>query len=224
VSARGVALVLLGMGLAAVALAWLRPSAPTDPPRTQVDFASWREANGAGVDAYLAFLDARGVAEVLPPQQLLRLGRRWRNCGGEAWAVPPRERWAAMVPTLALLRELRTGALAGDWDAVSAYRPPTFNRCEGGSPGSRHLANAAIDLQARGRPDLRTLCATWRRMGPARRWGLGFYAPDRIHVDTAGFRTWGYSYRADSSLCRGRPTIANPDRLESARLPTPEPP
>lgn len=209
------ALALAVAALAVTVLVWRRlPGSP--PARPEADFAAWTAAHRAEVGAYEAFLDSRGVGSVLPPDQLLRLGRRWRACGGEAFGVPPRADWPAIVPTLALLRELRADALAGEWDAVSGYRPAVYNRCEGGSPGSRHLGNAAIDLQARGKPDVRSLCAAWRRIGPARRWGLGFYAPDRIHLDTAGFRTWGYSYHAGSSLCL--------DRLDSARLPSPEPP
>jgi hypothetical protein len=212
---------LLALGLVVAVVVGYRALAPTPAPEST--FAAWRLAHRDDLAAYLAFLRVRGVAGIVPPEQLLRLGRRWRACGNEAWALPPRERWPAIVPTLSLLRELRAAGLARDWDVVSAYRPAAFNRCEGGSPGSRHLDNAAIDLQARGKPDVRALCSAWRRLGPARRWGLGFYAADRIHLDTMGFRTWGYSYHADSSLCGGNPAAAGADRLESTRLPTPEP-
>ena len=40
------------------------------------------------------------------------------------------------------------------------------------------------------------------RHGAEHRFGLGFYSPTRIHVDTAGFRTWGRDYTRRTSLCR----------------------
>ena len=135
-------------------------------------------------------------------EHLLRTGRRWRRCG-EPWRVPPREHWAAMVPTLRLLADLRaSGDLPGRSEIVSAWRTPGFNACEGGASKSRHLDNAAIDLDWAAPPDgTQRLCAAWRKRGPGQRWGLGFYLPTRIHLDTTGFRTWGYSKRAGSSLC-----------------------
>lgn len=175
------------------------------PAATPDAFDAWATSHRGGLDAYRAYLRQHGVDEVLPARELLRLGRRWQRCGEQAFALPPRERWAALVPTLALLRDLRREGLLADWQAVSVYRPETYNRCEGGSPRSRHLQNLAIDLETAGKADPTRLCAAWRRLGPQRGWGLGFYAPNRIHLDTAGFRTWGYSYHADSSLCAASP-------------------
>lgn len=193
-------------GLRATALSCLLLAACHAGPAEAPDaFGAWAAMHRGQVDAYLAYLRGRGVADVLPPRELLRLGRRWRSCGNEAFAVPPAEHWAALVPTLALLRDLRRDGLLADWRAVSVYRPGAYNRCEGGSPRSRHLQNLAIDLETTGDADPRQLCAAWRRRGPRHGWGLGFYAPNRIHLDTAGFRTWGYSYHADSSLCAAPP-------------------
>ena len=45
------------------------------------------------------------------------------------------------------------------------------------------------------------LCAFWRTHGPALKLGLGFYSPTTIHVDTAGFRTWGSDHHRATSLC-----------------------
>ena len=71
-----------------------------------------------------------------------------------------------------------------------------------GASRSRHLGNAALDLDWDAPPDgTARLCAAWRRRGPGQRWGLGFYSPTRIHLDTTGFRTWGYDKHAGSSLC-----------------------
>ena len=134
--------------------------------------------------------------------QLLRRGRRWRQCGGAAYAVPARERWDAIVPTPVLLRELHArGLLRGD-RVVSAWRDPDFNTCEGGSPASRHLRNNALDIEFDAGPaGSRRLCEFWQRNGARLGFGLGFYTSTKIHVDTAGFRTWGSDHHRRTSLC-----------------------
>jgi hypothetical protein len=134
--------------------------------------------------------------------QLLQRGRRWRQCGGQAFAVPTRAQWDAMVPTLALVRELRARALIPGDRVVSAWRDAAFNSCEGGSRGSRHLGNQAVDIEFDAdAASTRRLCAYWRRHGARAGFGLGFYTATKIHVDTTGFRTWGFDHHRRSSLC-----------------------
>lgn len=188
--------------LPAIALATAALAACAPP--TQADrYAHWRQTHAGQADAYLAYLRQHRVDAVLPPQQLLRSGRSWRRCG-EEFAVPPQAQWPAMVPTLRLVRELRDGGLLGPATVGSAYREPVFNRCEGGAERSKHTVNAALDFDLTAAdPALRgRLCDYWRRQGGARRFGLGFYADDAIHIDTAGHRTWGRDYTRRSSLCR----------------------
>jgi hypothetical protein len=173
-------------------------------------FERWLAAgHQAAVDEYAGYLATAGVGDVVPMPQLLRRGRRWRQCGGAAFAVPGRADWDRMVPTLALVRELRTQGLIRKGRVVSAWRDRAFNGCEGGSRGSRHLDNNALDIEfAADAATTRRLCAFWRRRGAQFGFGLGFYAATRIHIDTAGFRTWGHDYRRGSSLCE-RP-VARP--------------
>jgi hypothetical protein len=199
----GVALLLLGLDLA-----WQWPRAPWQPaarPRDAAErFKQWQAAETKPTRAYFAYLRAQGVAEVLPPESLLRLGRRWQTCGGVEFAVPPRELWPRIVPTLKLLSELRTEGLLRGARVASAWRPDAYNRCEGGSRASRHLGNLALDLDlpASEAGRVQDLCARWQRIGAQRRWGLGFYSPTQVHLDTAGFRTWGFDFRSGSSLCK----------------------
>ena len=68
--------------------------------------------------------------------------------------------------------------------------------------GDRDAVLRAVETCAvQGRIDVRRLCAYWRTRGAARKFGLGFYSPTEIHVDTSGFRTWGEDYHRGSSLC-----------------------
>jgi uncharacterized protein YcbK (DUF882 family) len=109
-----------------------------------------------------------------------------------------------VVPTLQLLADLRSQGLLVGATAASGYRSSDYNRCEGGSSASRHLTNRAIDLDLpeTAASQSEALCAAWRRQGPVQKWGLGFYSPTQIHLDTAGFRTWGFNYGGSSSLCK----------------------
>ncbi len=172
----------------------------TDSPNR---FERWLAAGHAGrAGVYESHLRSHGVADVVPMAQLLRSGRRWRACGVDEFAVPPAAAWPDMVATLEVVRDLKASAVLPDPVAVSGWRSEAFNRCEGGSARSRHLRNAALDLDA----NLTTaqaarLCRYWRERGRRLRFGLGFYSPTRIHVDTGGFRTWGPDYRRGSSRC-----------------------
>jgi hypothetical protein len=198
--------VLLAVFLASRTGAWRQRIAPAPAAPSADDYATWARTQAADVAAYSAFLRRQGVDAIVPMPELLRLGRRWRNCGGTAFVVPPRERWPAIVPTLRLFDALRKDGLLDGARVASAYRPAAYNRCEGGSDGSRHLRNQALDLDlGPGAPDrVARLCAHWRRIGPARDWGLGFYTPTRIHLDATGFRTWGSNHRRGTSLCHAR--------------------
>jgi hypothetical protein len=186
--------------VAIVVLATLLFSADTSDPHSR--YLRWHREHAAEVGAYADFLAARGVGSVVPMRQLLRTGRSWRKCG-EEFAVPPRDAWPAIVPTLQLLAHLRgNGLLAGSSRVDSAWRSPPFNACAGGAPRSRHVTNGALDLEWISPPGgVETLCAAWRRDGPAHAWGLGFYSPTRIHLDTAGFRSWGKDHHWPTSLC-----------------------
>jgi uncharacterized protein YcbK (DUF882 family) len=192
-------LLLVVVGLAALLIV-----ADTSDPRRR--FMDWRDAHRASVAAYAVFLRQNGVDGVVPLPQLLRTVRDWRRCGDE-FAVPPRDRWPAIVPTLRLLADLRRdGHLPGTTRVVSAWRSPAMNTCAGGAVHSKHLANGAIDLDWQAPPDgLARLCAAWGDIGGRYAWGLGFYAPDKIHLDTSGWRTWGHDYHARTSLCVAGP-------------------
>lgn len=102
-----------------------------------------------------------------------------------------------------LLAELRAAGLIDGARIVSGYRTPGFNRCEGGSRHSRHLSGGAYDLELAADANYARLCAFWRRRGPATGFGLGVYDRRRLHVDTAGLRTWGGDYTRKTSPCLG---------------------
>jgi len=165
-------------------------------------YRQWlRAGHEAEVAAYAAYLRDQGAGNVLPLPELLRSGRRWHGCRTEEFSVPPRAQWPAMPSTLKLVAELRSTGMLEEARVASAWREPGFNRCEGGSSRSQHLENNALDFDVADGVDVAALCGYWRRHGAARRFGLGFYSPGAIHVDTAGFRTWGRDHHRGTSLC-----------------------
>lgn len=163
-------------------------------------FDAWRHAHREDVDSYERYLHAEGVAGIVPLRDLLRSGRRWKPCGIDEFVVPPREAWHAMTATLRVVGDLRGAGIILAPVVASSFRTTAFNRCEGGSARSRHLANNALDFDL-GADAGQRLCDWWRTHGNTRGVGLGFYTPRRIHIDTAGFRTWGSDHTGKTSRC-----------------------
>lgn len=135
--------------------------------------------------------------------QLLRSGRRWRICGAPEFALPPKPAWPDTLRTLRLIGELRRAGLLDRAEITSGYRDPALNGCEGGSSRSRHVSGGAYDFDLAGDAPARELCGFWRRRGEATGFGLGFYDRRHLHIDSAGFRTWGGDYSRRTSLCLG---------------------
>lgn len=161
------------------------------------EFRQWLDASPAAratVLGFEAWQDAAGVRGVLPTWQMMRTASMWRECGGPPFEVPPPSHWPDMVRTLAFIRD-HVKPVLGEVEAASGYRNPALNLCARGAPTSAHVDFFAIDLipvVPVERPELfRRLCALHARHGPAYRVGLGFYAFQRFHVDTRGFRRWG---------------------------------
>jgi Peptidase M15 len=188
--------ILLVLAAAALATA---PAAAQELPEGQdeADYRAWRAADPSQEGRILSFeawQDAAGVKGVLPTWQLLRTASMWRECGGQPFEVPPFTLWPDMVRTLRYIRDHVRPTL-GPLQAVSGYRNPALNRCARGSERSAHLDFFALDLvplQPVERGELfRRLCAMHARSGRGASAGLGFYAYQRFHIDSRGFRRWG---------------------------------
>ncbi len=173
------------------------------PRSPEKRYARWLDAgHRSETDAYAAVLHDEDVDGVVPALALARTARSWRMCGREEFGVPPAELQANMLPTLRLVARLRDLGILDPALARSSYRDPDLNACAGGSAGSKHLQNRAIDFDLPDRPDnVAKLCAFWREHGEAANMGLGFYTPTAIHIDTAGYRTWGEDHHRGTSLC-----------------------
>ncbi|MDF0730075.1 D-Ala-D-Ala carboxypeptidase family metallohydrolase [Pseudomonas entomophila] len=138
---------------------------------------------------------------VVPIHQLLRSASDWRQCRAEPFAVPPASHWPAVRSTLALIKTLDDQGILRQFEVVSAYRDPALNACAGGAVGSAHTRAFAVDLLLPPWADPNPLCRFWQQHGEAWNMGLGRYPSGRIHLDTAGYRTWGGDGSAGSSFC-----------------------
>ena len=165
-------------------------------PGSLKHFESWvdqPERRQAMTD-FQAFLDRKGVGDVVPAWTLWRQGTDWAEVGEPAFAVPPARDWPSIVPTLKLLRD-EVMPLVGPVEVVSAWRTVQYNKVAGGAGRSRHLYFEAVDVQPERnwvRSELhQTLLGKWRAIGPRTGWGLGLYERTRFHVDTHKHRKWG---------------------------------
>lgn len=138
---------------------------------------------------------------VVPIHQLLRSASDWKLCRASPFAVPPVSNWPAVRSTLSLLQALGDQKVLGPFEVVSAYRDPGLNRCAGGAVGSAHTRAFAVDVLLPAWADPNPLCRFWQQHGQAWNMGLGRYPSGRIHIDTAGYRTWGGDGSAGSSFC-----------------------
>jgi hypothetical protein len=179
----------------------------------------------ASVLSFEAWQQAAGVDGVLPTWQIVRTASMWRECGGPPFEVPPPNFWPDMTRTLRFIRDHVRPAV-GEVEAVSGYRNPALNACARGAERSPHLDFFALDLvPARPIPRrelFERMCAVHARRGRASGVGLGFYAFQRFHVDTRGFRRWGAAGPAgNESPCAVLERGGDP---EAPPLPPPEPP
>ncbi len=107
-----------------------------------------------------------------------------------------------MPPTLRLVARLRDDDVLDPRRARSVYRDDAVNSCAGGAKGSKHLQNIALDFDLpSAENNVARLCDFWREHGRKQNMGLGFYTPTAIHIDTAGYRTWGSDHTWRTSLC-----------------------
>lgn len=171
-----------------------------DPERDAVLFAHWRARHAAQVDAFEEFLVRSQVAHVAPTYQLLRSASMWKECRADPFSLPPPALWNEVRDVLLLLRELRAREVLPPFEVVSAYRDPGLNRCAGGAPGSSHQ-RFAVDMAPLPEAQVDQLCRFWREEGRSWAMGVSRYPSGRIHVDRAGYRTWGASHKRASSAC-----------------------
>jgi Peptidase M15 len=173
--------------------------------------AGWRARDYA---EFQGMLQSEGVAGIVPTWQLWRVDAQYASrCGEDYFAMPPKDRWRDIIPTLRLLRD-EVIPVTGPLEVVSGWRSPAINTCVRGASRSKHLEFKALDLVASNRPDRRTLfkdlCVMQRAAGTGSGMGLGaYFKPDdlaintqgRFHIDASGFRTWGFDYTGRTNPC-----------------------
>lgn len=181
--------------------------ANTQKPAIEQTYNTWLNEgnNAAEVSKYESYLKLHQRQSILKMSDLMSNWRDFERCRVDAWLVPPEILWPNQLKTLDIVQQLQERKILLTSDLVtSSYRDESLNKCAGGSSASKHLGNFALDVQLLGeRPEHRyiALCAVWQEKGKALNWGLGFYGDNQIHIDSAGWRTWGTDYSKKSSPC-----------------------
>ena len=180
-----------------------------------IAFTSWQNSDryrAQQVASYQYYLNSQLGAKNVPPMaQLLTTARSWEKCGYEPYQIPPQELWSNIVTTLRLYSNLKNqGVLPRSTEIRSVYRSPGLNDCAGGAGGSKHMTAGAIDIWV---PEYEAnvwslnnmqdgLCQFWQYQGKSYEFGLGLYATGAIHLDTQGYRKWGFNHASYGSSCR----------------------
>ncbi|MGP9491915.1 D-Ala-D-Ala carboxypeptidase family metallohydrolase [Psychrobacter sp. AOP7-B1-24] len=169
-------------------------------------------ANQQQAIEYTSFLESKGLAGYIPDHEFFQSARDWKKCGAAEFEIPPTEIWSNIIPTLQIMKVLVDDKVISDFTVTSVYRNFSLNRCAKGADTSRHVFNTAIDFRIGSeRPDTletiqivdtkKRLCTFWQDKGAALNMGLGVYSSGQIHIDSAGYRTWGPDHRSKSSPC-----------------------
>ena len=180
-----------------------------------MNFNTWLNSDrfrAQQVTSFQRYLSSQVGARNVPPlEQLLTTARSWDKCGYEPYQLPPEELWSNIVPTLKLYSTLKSqGVLPASSEIRSAYRSPGLNDCAGGANSSKHMTAGAIDIWV---PEYENdlwrlstmqdgLCQFWQYQGQSYNFGLGLYSTGAIHLDTQGYRKWGFNHVSSSSACR----------------------
>ncbi len=180
-----------------------------------MDFNGWLNSNSfraQEVANFQRYLSSQiGARNVPPLEELLTTARSWDKCGYEPYQLPPQELWSNIVPTLRLYSNLKNqGILPASSKIRSAYRSPGLNGCAGGANSSKHMTAGAIDIWVPEYDDnfwllsnlQDGLCQFWQYQGQSHNFGLGLYSTGAIHLDTQGYRKWGFNHASSSSSCR----------------------
>lgn len=187
------AAVATGLTGAALCPRILHPPPPDVPG--PADLQHWLSVpdHATELTAFDTWLFTQGVGGIVPTTDLWRQGTDWRALAQPPFAVPPRDLWPGIVPTLVVLRD-EVIPLVGPVEVVSGFRTFRYNQLAGGAPGSRHRWFEALDVLPRAPWPRRVLhhrlVGWWRTDGPGAQVGLGLYEHTRFHVDTWRHRTW----------------------------------
>ncbi len=173
-------------------------------------FQQWVNAGHSGeVSRFEQFLANNRLQHVAPLNEILNTARDWEKCGRDPYALAPESQWQNLLPTLNVVKELRQRHILSSYEVTSVFRDAELNACAGGSLGSKHVQNAAVDFRLTGDQGTEAgmlqskaaLCQFWREHGAEHNLGLGVYASGQIHLDTKGYRTWGADYSSATSPC-----------------------
>lgn len=180
--------------------------------KLQQEFETWRQQQDQKqIDAYQQYL----AKHLQQPPSLFALSYNIHikkpECMQYRFGLAPESQWKNIVKPLQLIEKLKQQRIIENYRVTSIYRSVEANKCARGAKLSKHLQNYAVDFQildAHGQAYpagdttiQKRLCDYWRIHGQRLNLGFGTYTQHRFHIDVQGFRTWGHTYKRDSSTC-----------------------
>jgi len=171
-----------------------------------------KNENQQKVKIYKDFLQQQHLSNIVPDFELFQTARDWQKCNTQAFEIPPQEIWPNIILTLQILKQLVDNKILDDFTVTTVYRNFNLNHCAGGANSSKHVFNAALDFRigpAQPSQDDQLIiqqtkdkiCKFWVDHGEKLNRRLRVYASGQIHIDSAGYRTWGIDHRNSSSPC-----------------------
>lgn len=137
--------------------------------------------------------------------------RDWQNCNASEYEIPSQEIWSNIIPTLKILNELAMSKWLMILQSLLSLPSVTWNfkpSASGAFDSSRHVFNAALDFRIGSEqptPEESGVIQLNKKLncvnfGSKREsllnMGLGIYTSGQIHIDSAGYRTWGPDHKS----------------------------
>ena len=181
----------------------------------QAQFALWKSQNHEYAEKYERYL-AKNLKN--PPNLFdLSINRHLfrpqtkPECFQYRFSIVPESEWKNIIQPFKLMEKLQRQNIIGQYKITSTYRSPKANTCSRGAKASKHLHNYAVDFQLLDKNNQplkeinivmqQHICNFWLKHGKSHSMGLGTYQHNKFHIDTNGYRTWGITFKRDSSLC-----------------------
>ena len=138
----------------------------------------------------------------LTPDDLLAYSSDLRAVNATYRELPPIDLWPNMRRTLEFLALI--GPAAGvTFTILSAYRSDVVNALSGGARGSAHEDFSGLDVRPSDPGPFGAFIKHFYFLrGAAHRLGLGYYSPQRVHIDTRQRRRWEWEDTAAEAAAR----------------------
>jgi murein DD-endopeptidase MepM/ murein hydrolase activator NlpD len=167
-----------------------RLSQLVSPRSTMSGSGGWMEYNERNRERFDQYFAPRLSPLGLTPDDLLVYSSDLTQQNPSYRELPPSDLWDNMARTLQVL-QLIAGASGVSFTILSAYRSDVVNALSAGERHSAHEDFFGLDLGPSNPQHFHAFIKHfWFERGAHYRLGVGFYRPQRVHVDARSHRRW----------------------------------